>query len=80
VAGEVAVTVAVYVIDWPMFAVRSLELTLVEVAPTLTVCVKLGDVEAAKLASPAYTAVIVLLPEEANDVAHVAVSVPVDTV
>ena len=59
VAGDVAATVAVYVIDCPMLAVRSLELTVVEVAPRLTVWVKLSDVDVAKLASPEMIAVIV---------------------
>jgi hypothetical protein len=35
-----------------MFAVSALELTLVAVAPKLTVCVKPGEVEVAKLPSP----------------------------
>jgi hypothetical protein len=51
-AGARAVTVAVYVTFCPDTEGSTDEVTMVEVAPWLTVCVRMGDVELVKLASP----------------------------
>src|SRR5580700_8441603 len=72
-AGAVAVTIAVYATVCPDTDGSTDDVTIVVVAPWLTVSVRIGDVEPVKLESPAYTAVITCAPTVAKAAAHTAV-------
>jgi hypothetical protein len=72
-AGAVAVTIAVYITVCPDTDGSTDDVTIVVVAPWLTVSLRIGDVEPVKLESPLYIAVIGCAPTVANEAAHTAV-------
>ncbi len=67
------VTVAVKVTDWPKTEGLLFEVTVVEVLAWFTVCVGKEPVLPAKLVSPLYTAVMLCVPADKDEVARVAV-------